>query len=158
MRYLHWLKVMFWYHGHFFTEVNESCCDSLLSRILKNLRKFKTRVTHKNIGGDPVTQLNVKNRFKSKKLIVIIQNMRSARLICMWDDAIHYKLYQVKWTMAFDIIVFRIIKGHFNVHNLLCTCMSCTIEFCRLEKKLQAYFTWKCFAYSFETEKGKFFF
>ena len=41
---------------------------------------------------------------------------------------------------------------------------SCTIEVFRLEKKLQAYLvglpeycnTWKCFTYSFETEKGEF--
>ena len=39
----------------------------------------------------------------------------------MRDGAIHYKLYLLKLTMAVDNIVFRIIKGEFNVHiNLLC--------------------------------------
>ena len=34
-------------------------------------------------------------------------------VVCMRDEAIHYKLYLLKLTMAVDNFVFRIIKGAF---------------------------------------------
>ena len=52
-------------------------------------------------------------------------------LLHMRDEAIHYKLYLLKLTMAVDNIVFRILKRHVNVHiihslSLMYMCF-CTI-------------------------------
>ena len=80
-----------------------------------------------HFGGDPVTQLNLKNVYKFNLSFCIPKYAQCWCNLHMRDEAIHYKLYLLKLTMAVDILCSVSLKEHFNVRiNLLCMCF-CTI-------------------------------